>query len=140
MLWERLYTILIWLDSGKLRQTTTVPTQCEIFLSPERGIFGIQLTTSLEISALKFDCTIRCLTFLWSKQILCKRSGTKIMSYNIIGPLPKKSVEPINKVEKSSGNLDDIEETVVMIRQKGLDNKKEEDNTRKYQFQGQSAR
>ena len=62
------------------------------------------------------------------------------MSYNIIGPLPKKSVEPINKVEKSSGNLDDIEETVVMIRQKGLDNKKEEDNTRKYQFQGQSAR
>ena len=29
---------------------------------------------------------------------------------------------------------------VVMIRQNGLDNKKEKDNTKKYKFQGQSTR
>ena len=38
------------------------------------------------------------------------------MSYIIIGLLPKKSVPPSEKVEKSSRNLDDIEEPVVMIR------------------------
>ena len=37
------------------------------------------------------------------------------MSSNIIGPSPKKSVAPIEKVEELSGNLDDIEEPVVAI-------------------------
>ena len=46
------------------------------------------------------------------------------MSSNIIGPLPKKSVAPSDRVEKSSGNFDDIKEPVVMIRQNYLDNKK----------------
>ena len=57
------------------------------------------------------------------------------MSSNIIGPLPKKSVAPSDKVapgekvapngevEQWSGTLDDIEEPVVTIRQKYLDNK-----------------
>ena len=56
------------------------------------------------------------------------------MPSNIIEPLPKKSVAPIGKVKKASGNLDDIEEPVVTICQKDLDNKKEKDNTKKYHF------
>ena len=62
------------------------------------------------------------------------------MSSNIIVPPPNKSVAPSDKVEKSSGNLDDIQAPVVTIHQKGLDDKKEKDNTKKYHFQGKSAR
>ena len=47
------------------------------------------------------------------------------MSSNIIVPLPKKSVAPGEKVEKPSGDLDDIKEPVVTIRQKCLDNETE---------------
>ena len=43
---------------------------------------------------------------------------------NIISSLPKKSVSPSERVEKASGNLDDIEAPVVMIHQKDLDDKK----------------
>ena len=46
------------------------------------------------------------------------------MSYNIIGPLPNKSVAPNEKVEKSSADLDEIEEPVVRIRQNYLDDEK----------------
>ena len=46
------------------------------------------------------------------------------MLSNIIGILPKKSVAPSEKVEKSSGNLNGIEELVVAIRQRDLDHKK----------------
>ena len=46
------------------------------------------------------------------------------MSSNIICPSPKKSVAPSEKVEKPSGNFDDIEVPVATIRQKDLDNKK----------------
>ena len=35
------------------------------------------------------------------------------MSYDIFGPFPKKSDTPSEKVEKASGDLDDIEEPVV---------------------------
>ena len=35
------------------------------------------------------------------------------MSSNIIGPLPNKSNSPSEKVEKASGNLDDIEDPLV---------------------------
>ena len=35
------------------------------------------------------------------------------MSYDIFGPFPKKSDAPSEKVEKASGDLDDIEEPVV---------------------------
>ena len=35
------------------------------------------------------------------------------MPSNIFGPLPKKSDAPSEKVEKSSGDLDDIEESLV---------------------------
>ena len=35
------------------------------------------------------------------------------MSSNIIGPLPKKSDEPNERVEKSSGYLYDIENSLV---------------------------
>ena len=35
------------------------------------------------------------------------------MSYNIIGPFPNKSYAPSEKVKKSSGDLDDIEEPLV---------------------------
>ena len=62
------------------------------------------------------------------------------MSSNIIGPLPKESVAPSDKVEKSSGDLDGIETPVVNIRRKGLGNKKEKYNTSKYHFQGKYAR
>ena len=55
------------------------------------------------------------------------------MSYNIIGPLPNKSVAPNEKVEKSSADLDEIEEPVVRIRQNYLDDEKKE-NTMKYRF------
>ena len=34
------------------------------------------------------------------------------MSYNTIGPLPKKSDAPSEKVEKSSGDLDDFKNLV----------------------------
>ena len=46
------------------------------------------------------------------------------MSYNIIGPSPKESVVPSEKVEKESGNLDYIEEPVFMVRQNYLDHRK----------------
>ena len=62
------------------------------------------------------------------------------MSSNIIVPLPKKSVAPGEKVEKPSGDLDDIKEPVVTIRQKCLDNETENQNINKYHFQGQSSR
>ena len=62
------------------------------------------------------------------------------MPYNIIGPLPKKSVALSETVEKASGYLDDIEEPVVTICRKYLDNKKGRENTKKYHFQGKSAR
>ena len=68
------------------------------------------------------------------------------MSSNIICPFPNKSVSPNEKVapsdevEKISGTLDDIEEPVVTIRWKDLDNKIEKDNTKKYQLQGKSTR
>ena len=42
-----------------------------------------------------------------------RRSSTKAMSSNIIGPLPKKSDAPSEKVEKASGYLDDIEKPLV---------------------------
>ena len=69
-----------------------------------------------------------------------------IISSNIIDPSPKKSVAPSEKVapgqevEKGSRNVYDIEEPVVTICQKDLDNKIEKDNINKYQFQGQYAR
>ena len=47
------------------------------------------------------------------------------MSSNIIGPSPKRSVAPSDKVDKASGELDDIEAPVVTICQNYLDNKKE---------------
>ena len=62
------------------------------------------------------------------------------MSSNIIGPLPKKSVSPSEKIKKSSGNLDDVEDPVVIICQKDLYNKKERENNNKYHFQGKSVR
>ena len=62
------------------------------------------------------------------------------MSSNIIGPFPKKSVAPSERVEKKSDNQDDIEEPVLTIRKKDLDNKKEKGNTKKYHIQGKSAR
>ena len=37
-----------------------------------------------------------------------KKSNSEIMLSNNIGPLPKKSDAPSEKVEKSSGDLDDI--------------------------------
>ena len=43
------------------------------------------------------------------------------MSSNIIGPVPKKSLAPSEKVEKASGDLDYIEDPVVTIRRKYLD-------------------
>ena len=46
------------------------------------------------------------------------------MSSNIIGPWPKKSVGPSERVERASGNLDDIEAPLSMIRKKDLDHKK----------------
>ena len=52
----------------------------------------------------------------------------------MIDPLPKKSIAPIERVEKSSGNLDDIEALVVTICQKGLDNIKENNNNNTYHF------
>ena len=51
-----------------------------------------------------------------------------------------RKVAPSEKSEKVSGVLDDIEEPVVMIRQKHLDNKIERYNTKKYHFQGKSTR
>ena len=62
------------------------------------------------------------------------------MPSNIIWPSPKKLVAPSEKVEKSSGNLDDIEAPVARISQTDLDNKKEGENTNKYDFQGQYER
>ena len=44
------------------------------------------------------------------------------MSSNIISSLPNKSVATSEKVEKASGDLDDIEVPVVTIRRKDLDN------------------
>ena len=38
------------------------------------------------------------------------------MLSNVIDPLPKKSVSPSEKVEKASGDSDDIEEPLVTIR------------------------
>ena len=40
------------------------------------------------------------------------------MSYNIIGPLPKKLDAPSENVEKASGDLDDIEEPLVTTIEK----------------------
>ena len=60
------------------------------------------------------------------------------MSSNIIGPFPKKSVSPSEKVEKASEDLDDIEEPVVTIRKKYLDNERKK--FKKYYFQEQSTR
>ena len=60
------------------------------------------------------------------------------MSSNIIGPFPKKYVSPSEKVEKASGDLDDIEEPVITIRKKYLDNERK--NFKKYYFQEQSTR
>ena len=54
--------------------------------------------------------------------------------------MPKKLVSPSENFEKASGNLYDIKEPVVMICQKDFYNKKEKENTKKHQFQGQSAR
>ena len=68
------------------------------------------------------------------------------MSSNIISISPKKSVSPSDNVapgkdiEERSGTFDDIKDPVVTIFQKDLDNKIENDNTKKYQFQGQSKR
>ena len=45
--------------------------------------------------------------------------------------MPKKPVAPNEKVEKASGNLDDIKAPVVTICRKVLDNKKGKDNTQK---------
>ena len=65
-----------------------------------------------------------------------------IMLSNIIGPSTKKSVAPSEKVVPSEGikngsvTLDDIEEPVVNIFRKDLDNKIEKENTNKYKFQG----
>ena len=42
----------------------------------------------------------------------------KNMSSNIIDPLHNKSVAQSDKVEKASGNLDDMEAPVVKIHQK----------------------
>ena len=53
-----------------------------------------------------------------------EKINKKIISYNIIIPLPKKSVAPSEKVQKASGGLDDIKALAVMIRQNDLDNKK----------------
>ena len=61
------------------------------------------------------------------------------MSSNIIGPFPNKSVAPSERVEKAIGGLSDIEALVFMIHWKYLDNKKEKENTNKYNFQGHSA-
>ena len=61
------------------------------------------------------------------------------MLSNIIVPLPNKSVAPSYKLEQASGNLDDIEAPVVMIRRNYLDNKKLQEKTNKYNFQGKSA-
>ena len=64
------------------------------------------------------------------------------MSSNIIGPYPKESVSPsetvapIEEVKKRSWILYDIEEPVVNIRQKDLDNKIAKENTNKNLFQG----
>ena len=63
-----------------------------------------------------------------------------MVSYNVIGPYPNKSVSPSEKVEKVSGTFDDIEEPVVKTRQKYLDDKIEKDNTKKYHFRAQSGR
>ena len=60
----------------------------------------------------------------------------KLMLFNIIGASPEKSVAPSEKVEKVSGNLDDIKDPVVMICQKDLYNKKEKENNKKYNLQG----
>ena len=68
------------------------------------------------------------------------------MSSNIIGPsqnisvAPSEKVAPSEEVEKGSGNLDNIEEPVVTICQKYLDNKTENKNIKKYQFQEKSVR
>ena len=68
------------------------------------------------------------------------------MSSNIIVPslkiyiAPGEKVAPSEKFEKVSRTLDDIKEPVFTIRQKDLDNKIEKENTKKYHFQGQSAR
>ena len=61
------------------------------------------------------------------------------MSYNIIRPSPDKSVAPGEKVEKASGNLEDIKAPVVMIRQNDLYNKRVKENTKKINFQGKST-
>ena len=45
------------------------------------------------------------------------------MPSNIIGQTPKKSVAPSEKIEKSSGDLDDIKAPVVVIPRKDLDYK-----------------
>ena len=79
------------------------------------------------------------------------------MSSNIIVPSPKDSVAPSKKLKKASGDFDDIKAPkdsvlkimnmeqglyaqVVMIRWKDLYNKKEKENTKKYNSQGKSAR
>ena len=43
------------------------------------------------------------------------------MSSNIIGPSPKKKLEPSEKVEKVTKMLDDIKNPVGTIHKKGLD-------------------
>ena len=42
-----------------------------------------------------------------------KRSRTEITSSNIIGPLPKESDTPSEKVRKTSGDLDDTNKALV---------------------------
>ena len=49
------------------------------------------------------------------------------MSSNIIGPLHKKSYAPSEKIEKASGNFDDIKETMVT----NIDTVDKEDKSRK---------
>ena len=48
------------------------------------------------------------------------------MLSNIIGPFPKKSEAPSDKVEKASGYYYEIKEPVVTISRNYLDNKKGE--------------
>ena len=41
------------------------------------------------------------------------RSSTESMSSNTIGPLPKKIIIQVNRLEKSSGDMDDIKKALV---------------------------
>ena len=50
-----------------------------------------------------------------------------------------KSVASSEMFEKVSGNLDDIDDLLVTIRLKGLDNKRVKDHSNDNHFQGQFA-